>query len=285
MLLLEEESLGVDNPWLPKHLRPVLEKKLQKEIDAARIVRPFEEVPLPNFRVSPIKVAPKKVPGEYRFTHNLSYLYDKEAVNTSLSWDKVSVHYSTVDNAIIHIKEVGVNAYLAKNDIKSAFQIVPMNPDDHHLLGMKWKDMYYYDTILPIGCSMSCAIFEAFSTAVQWIAINKLHIPRMVHVLDDFLIIASSPLEAQSQLQRFLRFWDECGIPIALEKTEGPDQTLAYLGITLSLSVLPEDKLLKCRSLLQEGLARKIMTLRELQLLLGHLNFACRVVVPGRAFL
>ena len=107
----------------------------------------------------------------------------------------------------------------------------------------------------------------------------------MVHVLDDFLIIASSPHEARSQLQRFLSFCEECGIPIALEKTEGPNQTLAFLGITLdvsqSLSLLPEDKLLKCRSLLQEALSRKTMTLRELQSLLRHLNFACRVVVPG----
>ena len=77
---LEEESLGVANPPLPKHLRPVLEEKLQKEIDANRIVGPFEQVPLPNFRVSPIKVAPKKVPGEYRFIHNLLYPYDEEAV-------------------------------------------------------------------------------------------------------------------------------------------------------------------------------------------------------------
>ena len=32
-------------------------------------------------------------------------------------------------------------------------------------------------------------------------------------------------------------------------------------------------------------MTRKTMTLKELQSLLGHLNFACRVVVPGRAFL
>ena len=32
----------VDNPRLPEHLRPVLEKKLQKEMDAGRILGPFE---------------------------------------------------------------------------------------------------------------------------------------------------------------------------------------------------------------------------------------------------
>ena len=53
----------VDNPWLSEHLWPVLEKKLQKEIDAGRILGPFGNVPLTNLRVSPIKVAPKKTPG------------------------------------------------------------------------------------------------------------------------------------------------------------------------------------------------------------------------------
>ena len=286
---LEGECLRVDNPRLPVQLRPVLQKKLQKELDGGRILGPFDEPPFPNLRVSPIKVAPKKTPGDYRFINNLSYPYDEEAVNTSIPRYKVSVQYSTVDDAIAHIKEVGTEAHLAKTDIKSAFRIVPIHPDDHHLLGMSLNDKFYYDTTLPMGCSMSCSIFESFSTAIQWIANNKLGIPRMVHVLDDFLIIGSSPDEVSAQLRRFLDFCEECGIPIAPEKTEGPDQKLAFLGITLdvtrSLAMLPEDKLSRCRELLREAIARKTMTLRELQSLLGHLNFACRVVVPGRAFL
>ena len=129
---LDQENLVRDNPQLPDHLRPVLEKKLQKEVDAGRIIGPFEEAPLPNIRVAPIKVAPKKTPGDYRFIHNLSYPYDEEAVNTSIPRDKVSVQYSTVDDAIRHIKEVGANAYLAKTDInpnpaKSARVVFPQS--------------------------------------------------------------------------------------------------------------------------------------------------------------
>ena len=84
-------------------------------------------------------------------------------------------------------------------------------------------------------------------------------------------------------------FCEECGITIAPEKTDRPDQKLAFLGITLdvsqSLAMLPDNKLSKCRELLQEALTRKTMTLKELQSLLGHFNFACRMAVPGRAFL
>ena len=177
-------------------------------------------------------------------------------MNTSIPRDKVSVQYSTVGDAIAHIKEVGVDAHLAKTNIKSAFRIVPFHPDDHHLLGMRWNGMFYYDTTLPMGRSMSCAIFESFSTAIY-----KLDIPRMVHVMDDFLISAASEREVSTQLKRFLEFSEECGIP----RDGGPDQKLAFLGITLdvsqSLAMLPEDKLCRCRELL----TCKTMTLKELQ--------------------
>ena len=48
---------------------------------------------------------------------------------------------------------------------------------------------------------------------------------------------------------------------------------------------LPPDKLVKCRDLIAGFLRRRKVTLRGIQSLTGLLNFACTVVVPGRAFL
>ncbi len=48
---------------------------------------------------------------------------------------------------------------------------------------------------------------------------------------------------------------------------------------------LPQDKLHGARSLLSSLRRRRSVTLRELQYLLGVLNFACRVIQPGQAFL
>ena len=286
---LQDPKLDAPNPPLPPHLKAQVQNKLDKEIQAGRIVGPFKVPPLHGFRVSPIKVAEKKDPGQYRFIHNLSYPYDEDSVNMSIPQDKVTVQYSTVDDAVSHIKAVGRGAYLAKTDIKSAFRIIPVHPSQHHLLGMQWNDAFFYDTTLPMGCSISCNIFEAFSTAIQWIANTKLGIQHMVHVLDDFLIIAPSQAESQHQLNKFLAFCEECGIPMAPEKTEGPSPSLTFLGITInvpnSLMLLPDDKLQACGSKIKEVLSKKTVLLRELQSMLGHLNFACRVVVPGRAFL
>jgi len=48
---------------------------------------------------------------------------------------------------------------------------------------------------------------------------------------------------------------------------------------------LPQDKLQKCISLLADASSRRKFTLGQLQSLIGNLNFACKTIRPGRAFL
>ena len=76
---------------------------------------------------------------------------------------------------------------------------------------------------------------------------------------------------------------------MAPEKTVGPENVLAFAGIELDTlrmeARLPLDKTEKCKTLVSTFLRRKKVTLREIQSLIGLLNFACSVVVPGRAFL
>ena len=48
---------------------------------------------------------------------------------------------------------------------------------------------------------------------------------------------------------------------------------------------LPAENILKYKDLISDFLKRKKVTLKEVQSLTGHLNFACCVILPGRAFL
>ena len=48
---------------------------------------------------------------------------------------------------------------------------------------------------------------------------------------------------------------------------------------------LPLDKLTKLRERLSSACRKRKMTLKDLQSLLGLLNFCCKVVLPGRTFL
>ena len=210
-------------------------------------------------------------------------------MNDGIPVEHTSVSYATVEDAIRAIKAVGSNCYLAKTDIKNAFRIIPIRPQDYNLLGICWRGLYYYDRCMPMGCSSSCKTFETFSTAIEWIAQNKLHIPYILHLLDDFLIISPTQVICKKQLELFLMLCRWLGIPMAPEKTAGPSTAMAFAGIELDSVLmearLPQEKIVKCQDLISAFLKRQKVTLKEIQSLTGLLNFACTVVVPGRAFL
>ena len=135
---------------------------------------PFDVPPFDPFRVSPLGIIPKKSPGEFRLIHHLSYPAGS-SVNDGIPKELATVKYATIDDAIRLIKSLGKGCFLAKTDIKSAFRIIPVSPHDFPLLGMEWQGKFYFDKCLPMGCSSSCNIFETFSTALEWIAMNKLN--------------------------------------------------------------------------------------------------------------
>ena len=57
---------------------------------------------------------------------------------------------------------------IARLDIKIAFRLLPIHPSDFELLGYKICENYFVDKCLPFGCSISCSLFEKFSTFLEW---------------------------------------------------------------------------------------------------------------------
>ena len=88
---------------------------------------------------------------------------------------------------------------------------------------------------------------------------------------------------------KFISLCNHLEVPLALEKTVGPDTVLQFAGVTLDSvrreARLPDEKLQKGRMLLHNFYKRRTVKLKELQSLIGLLNFTCQVIVPGRAFL
>lgn len=266
----------------------VVDAKVKKELEAHRLAGPFLSPPMSPFRISPLGVIPKKAPGEFRLIHHLSFPKGS-SVNDGISPEHTSVRYATIDDAVKLITGIGQGCFLAKTDIKNAFRIIPIRPADYGLLGIHWRGFYYYDRCMPMGCSSSCLTFEMFSSAVEWVARHQLKIGAILHLLDDFLLVAPSAELCQKQLKLFLSLCEYLGIPMAPEKTCGPATTMSFAGIELDSvrleARLPLDKIEKCKSLISHFLSRKKVSLKEVQSLTGLLNFACSVIRPGRAFL
>ena len=73
---------------------------------ASRIAGPFTFPPFPSFRVSLLGVVPKKVPGDFRLIHHLSFPKGR-SVNDVIATEDTSVRYGTVVEEIRLIKLAG----------------------------------------------------------------------------------------------------------------------------------------------------------------------------------
>ena len=75
---------------------------------------------------------------------------------------------------------------------------------EYPLLGIKWAHEYYFDRCLAMGLKFSYAIFEKFSSSLEWLAMHHLHVSAVLHILDDFLSIAPSRVKCNEDLHKFL---------------------------------------------------------------------------------
>lgn len=111
----------------------------------------------------------------------------------------------------------------------------------------------------------------------------------MSHLLDDFFFVGEATTNKCSvALNTFLALAETLGVPIKSEKTQSTTTCIVIYGIEIDseamVARLPQENIYKILGLLRMFLPRKV-TLRELQSLLGLFNFACSVIITGRAFL
>lgn len=267
----------------------IIREKLLKEISLGRMAGPFRLPPLPNLRVSPIGLVKKKNGNDFRLIHNLSHP-ENHSVNDFIDPALCSVNYTHFDEAVEMVQALGKDAQLAKLDIKSAYRLLPISPEDFELLGIKHDDFYYFDKALPFGVSIACATFEKFSTFLEWLGRKYSHSNNIKHYLDDFLIAGKADTsECKHVMDTFIGICDHLAVPLASEKTEGPTSKLCFLGLeidSVDMSVkMPVSKIIELRSKITLVLNRSKVTLQEMQSLIGSLSFACRAVKPGRAFI
>ncbi|CAG2241562.1 unnamed protein product [Mytilus edulis] len=105
----------------------------------------------------------------------------------------------------------------------------------------------------------------------------------------DFLFVESSQTsKVGNTLKLFQEVCNKIGIPLASDKTTLPTTLLMFLGIEFDtqnlIMRLPNEKLVKLSQKIRDTLDSSKITLKDMQSLLGLLNFACKVVAPGRTF-
>ena len=262
---------------------------------------PFETIPFDNHIQSPVGLVPK-AGGKTRLIFHLSFNFSDDPSGISLNKgtpkEKCSVRYNDIDAAVECCMRISQNGkylvFFSKTDASSAFRVLPLRRSCFCWMVLKAVDpidnkvKYFIDKCLPFGASISCALYQKFSDALRFIIEKRTNQRALTNYLDDFLFAAIMRWLCDQLMQQFLLLYQEINVPIAEDKTEWSMPCIIFLGILLDghrfLLSLPIEKQRKALNLLNEVMNKKKVTIKQLQVLAGYLNFLNRAIVPGRTF-
>ena len=263
--------------------RRLVEQQIKIEIDEGRYVKVNHKPDICSPLASIVKDD-----GSMRVIHDASRQHS-QGLN-SYAVDNCSVKYQTIKDAINMLHP---GDYMCKVDLKSAYRSTGINPSQYHMSGIKWQfegdehDTYLVDTRLMMGSRKAPMIFHRLSQAVRRFIETRGY--RLIVYLDDFFLVADTfeaCLEDQHVLIRLLR---ELGFAISWPKVQGPTKNLVFLGIEINtvsgMISLPQNKLEDFRTLLSSYEGKNRASCRQLQTLVGKLQWACQVVKSGRCYL
>ena len=188
----------------------------------------------------------------------------------------------TVASVLLSVRE---GDFLASLDLKDAYFQIPIHRSSRKLLRFTSEGTVYQFRALCFGLSTAPQVFTRVFAAVSvW---SHSHGIRLLRYLDDWLIFASSELEAKQSVQSLLSLCHTLGIVINEKKSDlVPSQTAKYLGMTIDTEA----------GKVFQSLARveKFLTVAESfctmdappaqlwQVILGHLASLERLVPHGR---
>ena len=284
---------GPETQSLPKNLKSAqdnkdaIQKAINKEISRGHTAGPFPEPPFPITHCSPIGSAPKK-DGSVRLIMDLSQPHGS-SINDGISKEEFSCDYSHFDEAVHLVNEGGIGSLMCKLDIQHAYRLLPVRPDQWHHLCYYWEGSYYVDLVLPFGLRSSGAIFNHFAKLVRWIIKHHYGILDIVNYSDDFFaVLGKIAADARHRLDIIITAFNDLGIPLAMDKIEGPSTYIVYLGIAINSMTMTieitDEKYSDSLHLLQDWKNRRTCTKRQMKSLIGKLGFISKVVRPGRMF-
>ena len=186
---------------------------------------------------------------------------------------------------------------MAKSDMAMAFRHAPIRCQDWPLLILKVEHpemgeiLYLVDKCLPFGSSISCKIFQEISNGISHIVKYYNDGQDNLNYLDDYFFVALLKAWCDVQLNKFLEVCSMINFPVSLDKTFWGTTLLTFLGLLLDserqIVCIPIDKVIKALELINHLLSKrnKKATVKQIQSLCGLLNFLCKCVILGRAFL
>jgi hypothetical protein len=193
-----------------------VDRNIADELAIERRKGPFKKLPFENFYSNPLGVVFKKGKSKPRVIHHLSWPRSAENNSVNASIHAFEVKLDAFDKALIAIRQLGKGCLMSKIDIESAYRCIPVRPEDWPLLGLQWRDQFYFDIVMQFGITSATAIFEWYSSAAQYIVERTCALKHIVHYVDDFMILNQGISASKQALENVLRLFSELGVPISM---------------------------------------------------------------------
>jgi RNase H./Reverse transcriptase (RNA-dependent DNA polymerase). len=276
-----------NHPSVVRSHNQVISDELQKELALGRLQK-LDTLPQ-SYYCSPLGLVPKTENGNQTGWRRIFDLSSPtgNSVNDYINPAFGTLQYETFDDAINAIAASGKGSVMMKRDLKAAFRMIPVCTEDQWLLIFEWGENYYQELFLPFGLRTAPFIFNLFGEAFQWILQRK-YSWVLRRYLDDFLVVLPPGHDTSRASIQFTETCQELGFTEADEKRQN-GTCVTYLGLILDTvrmeARLPLDKKLRALNEITAVLARGSATLKELEKLLGLLEFCGNVFPLGRPFL
>lgn len=175
--------------------------------------------------------------------------------------------------------------WMIKIDLKDAYFHMAIHKDFRQFLRFVFQNQMYEFTCLPFGLKHAPWLFTKLIRKV--LRILRQQGVRLVHFIDDFLLIGRDPQQLAHHAKLFLELFQKLGFVIHPEKSMlRPTQSIEFLGLVWDtnegLIRLPEMKRRHLQRLAKRLLRSNQNRLRDLARWLGQLQFAAHSLPNSR---
>ena len=253
-----------------------LDQKIEQERDQGFRFGPFRcpegtAPPLFNLKCHPRSAAIKKFSDKVRLVVDMSSPYDGTSVNANCP--DVELHYVKLDNAGSVLKKLGRGTLLLKFDVTAAYKQIRLIIDDWCLQGEMYSrggiTCFDISTAANFGAKSSGFLWEEYGSALEFILRWSIPMDAIMRYVDDYLVMIRPHAACRDKFDS--------------------GTSLDFLGITIDTDAMcfrvPPQKKTHILSELTRWSTRPSCKKRDLDSLIGYLQFITRVIPWGRAFL
>ena len=260
------------------------------EVSFGALGGPYDRPPFTYLHTSPLMTRPKKDSVHRRVIMDLSWP-PMTSINDAIRGESyvdglMRIRLPTIEYMEGRILDLGRGAYLYKTDLARGYRQLRVDPSDWPLLGFMNGNDFYFDLCPPFGLRTSALCMQRTAEAISWVHGQRGFVSRPY--LDDFGGAEASRGRAETALQTLQDVMSELGVCEAKHKICRPSQRMIWLGLwydTIAMTVsIPEAKLSEIMQVLREWESKKRASQREMQQLLGLLQFVASVSPATRIF-